>query len=812
MNYNDAISSAIDGHCLLFLGAGFSIGARNIEGKSILSSQDLAVELCKRVNVDITTDLKDASDDYIEIKNDIDCVVEELSVLLKASEIDSFHKSIASLDWKYVYTTNYDNVYELACLKINKNYKYATLSTDIHSISAKSHVVLHLNGMIEFLNKDNIMSEFKLTNASYTTSEFLTTGWYKKLIRDIKLADAIFFVGYSLYDIDIKRIFDEHPDIAKKTFFILGRTPSERLQRKIKPYGTLLHKTASDFATDIENAKKTHIKKKRTCLLTSFETIHESSYSIDNQIISNDDVFNLFFLGNINKNKLYFDITSNDNSKYYVKRKELTEICEIINRGNIKNILLQSEFGNGKTLIIEGIKVFCAKNKIKCYQLLEEHEDTGKELCEILKETDKQVLIIENFNRHRPSLEQISSIRPANLVIILTERTSVSETNIERLQKLLNNEPSVFQIDKLDDDAITDIVRIFEVNGFWHEFSGKSNTTKIRIIRNDYNRSISGLLLGALKSPDIKNRLLSIYSELNKNTLYRDIITVACILSVIDVRADLHDILNFLGKRIENRIVFDSNQAVKQLFNNNTYELSVKSSVFTRFILTDFSTSDYIISILLKIYKYCIDKKKTNPWYNSILHSIDLFSTIQSILPSESRLDSSKTYFDKIRELNNNSQNYHYWLQYAISRTVHDDFIQAELCFKSSYSLYNNIKKNHDDRHSMLDNHYSRFLMLRLVRSSINNDEFFDDFKESDTIIHHQIYDNTTQHYPYRVILLYLPFYRKFKSQMTGDQHDRILSRANFYLRKIEESSEAMKKNRYVNDSKVALQALLAEA
>lgn len=812
MNYDDAISSAIDGNCLLFLGAGFSLGAKNFYGEDILSSADLAIELCNRVGVEVTKDLKDAADDYIEIKNDLDCVVEEISTLLKASSVDNFHKDIASIDWRYVYTTNYDNVYELACLEINKNYKYATLATDIHSISVKDRVILHVNGMIEFLNKDNIMSEFKLTNVSYTTSEFLSSDWYKKLIRDINLADAIFFVGYSLYDIDIKRIFDEHPEIAKKTFFILGRTPCERLQRKIKPYGVLLNKTASDFAEDIEDAKKTHVKKETPCLLTSFSIIQESSYSIDNQIISNDDVFEMFFFGKIDKNKLYYDITSNDESKYYVVRTSFDEVCKIINNGNAKNILLQSEFGNGKTLIIEGIKVFCSKNKIKCYQLLEENENTGKELCEILKETSKQVLIIENFNRYRRSLEQISSIRPANLVIVLTERTSVSETNMERLHVLLNAEPSVFQVDKLDDGAIADIIRIFDVNGFWHEFSGKSDVIKTKIIRDDYNRSISGLLLGALKSHDIKNRLLSIYSELNKNSLYRDIITVACILNVIDMRADLHDILDFLGKRIENRIVFDSNQAVKQLFNNNTYELSVKSSVFTRFILTEFATSDYIVSVLLKMYKHRIDRKKSSEWHKNVARSIDLFSTIQSILPNEGRLESSKKFFDAIRELNNNYKNYHYWLQYAISRTVYDDFAPADMCFQSSYSLYDKIKKNINDKHAMLDNHYARFLMLRLTKSSLRDDAFFDDFKEADSIVQHQIFDDTTHHYPYRVILLYLSFYRKFEGQMSGDQHDYILARAKFYLQKIEILSDAMKNNRYVNDSRVALQGLLNEA
>ena len=78
---------------------------------------------------------------------------------------------------------------------------------------------MHLNGFIDRLDRNTIGSEFKLTESSYLTASLIDSEWIMVFRNDLKLARAVFFVGYSLYDLDIKRILNESPHL-RKTFFI----------------------------------------------------------------------------------------------------------------------------------------------------------------------------------------------------------------------------------------------------------------------------------------------------------------------------------------------------------------------------------------------------------------------------------------------------------------------------------------------------------------------------------------------------------------------------------------------------------------
>jgi hypothetical protein len=810
MDYQSAIESAINGRCLLFLGSGYSLGAQTIANKKILSTKSLAHELCQRVNVDVTDDLKDASDDYINELNDIDTVINDLIGFFKVNKVEKYHEIIASIPWRYVYTTNYDNVYETSCANVNKNCKCATLSSEIKTMPSNSNIVLHINGMIDYLNKSTLMNEFKLTNTSYTTSAFIDSYWFEKFIREMKNADAIFFIGYSMYDIDIQKVFNEHPQVKDKTFFILGSENTSRTIRKISMYGKLVeNKSASDFSSDIESIKSIYTPENIPFILTSFIETSYDSYSHMSYDITNDDIFNLFILGEYDKDKIYFDLVVNNTERYFVRRKELYAVINIIDRNNEKNILIQSEFGNGKTLLIEGIKVLCAQNSINCYELIDSSEEASKELEYILKQTCKQVIIIDNYLHHKKFLKQIVNERPNNTYLILTERTVFNTINQERLFNVLRANPYTITIDKLDDDAVMSLIQIFELNAFWKELSGKSRIQKRRKLMNSYNSSMAHILLGALSSNDIKNRLSSIYDELQSNTLYKKIVVLVCIFCIIDIKTDLHRILDVLSARLENRIVFDTNPAIRQLFNNNTYDVSIKSSIFAKFILKEFCNSNYMVSLLINLYKYCSEKKLLEEWCTRVLYCLELFSTIQFILPDKDKLSSSKIYFDGIRELNNNSKNFHYWLQYAISRTVYGDFEHADMYFKTSYSLYEKSKTDPSQKHNMLDNHFSRFLMLRANDASCDDPNFFDNFKRADSIVQSQILDNTTAYYPYRVALLYQKFYKRYMKDMNADQRDFFIKKATKIYEHICSLTTEMQQNRYVHEAMASLKQII---
>ena len=138
--------------------------------------------------------------------------------------------------------TNYDNLLEVAYAKSSRRLTPVTLSDDILKIPKNDTLCVHLNGYIDRLTRDTIGSEIKLTEPSYITSSVAESDWATLFRQDIRAARSVFFLGYSLHDLDIKRILFESADLREKCFFIIGQNPKSATIRRASQFGlSLIH-------------------------------------------------------------------------------------------------------------------------------------------------------------------------------------------------------------------------------------------------------------------------------------------------------------------------------------------------------------------------------------------------------------------------------------------------------------------------------------------------------------------------------------------------------------------------------------------
>jgi hypothetical protein len=109
----DAIANALDGDAVLFLGAGFSTGARNGRGESLKDGGELARYFASLTAMPPDSRLEDASEAFERDKGSHELIA-ELKTLYGTKSVAASHREIAKVPWIRVYTTNYDNVYEVA--------------------------------------------------------------------------------------------------------------------------------------------------------------------------------------------------------------------------------------------------------------------------------------------------------------------------------------------------------------------------------------------------------------------------------------------------------------------------------------------------------------------------------------------------------------------------------------------------------------------------------------------------------------------------------------------------------------------------
>lgn len=277
MNIEEAIQHAIDGNALLFLGSGFSIGAKSLEGDDFLTGRNLARRLYRECGLDPAPDddLSFASQKYRKKNANDNNLIALLERLYTASEISSAHKRMPEINWSFVYTTNYDNVLEHAYQQGRKKLVPVTPEKDGRDYVMKRNVCVHLNGYIDDLTPTTLNNSFKLTNASYLTESFLASNWAFMFRRAVETARAVFFVGYSMYDLDIRRIMYQNTISKEKTFFIEkpGLSEEECADLIQSELGTVISTGLDGFWSQHDKVKATYEPKQLSRILHAFDEI-----------------------------------------------------------------------------------------------------------------------------------------------------------------------------------------------------------------------------------------------------------------------------------------------------------------------------------------------------------------------------------------------------------------------------------------------------------------------------------------------------------------------------------------------------------
>ena len=218
----EAIRHALSGEALLFLGAGASRSARGRKGAPLPIGQELSNNLAADCALPPKYDLGDIAEFFIEQRSET-TLINALRRLLKVENISSDLEVIASIPWNRIWTTNYDDAIEKALDANRATYVSLTTASDVANARGNRLLVLHINGALRSL-RQSITPDFVLTSESYATNVFSDSVWSTVFRNDLQTARAIFFVGYSLYDLDVARIlfqFSEKLTLSIRMILIL---------------------------------------------------------------------------------------------------------------------------------------------------------------------------------------------------------------------------------------------------------------------------------------------------------------------------------------------------------------------------------------------------------------------------------------------------------------------------------------------------------------------------------------------------------------------------------------------------------------
>ena len=774
MNYQEALKHALNGDAVIFTGAGFSANTVSLDGYPPPQGIELAHILCAQACIKLVDDLKDAADVAIK-RLTADRIVPMLGELYRLKSITPHHESIAKIPWIRTYTTNYDDAFEIAHSQIGKTHTTVTPSSPTKQ-PKKANIILHINGFINTLDTQTLYSEFKLTNQSYQTIEFLESDWSEVLVSDLQQASACFFVGYSLYDIDIQRILRKINRIQEKCFFVFNEYPDDVLESRVKEFGEIITGGYARFAQDLEEANKSFVSSKVPFQFSCFTLETKEKYLVNKK--DRPDVFDLLIFGKLNKNKIFSSIANNFDNEYCIIRNYFYLIKKELKKG-VRNILIDSDLGNGKTILVEILKAYYTLNNIKCYTLNKELDSIAREFSEIYTNTEKQIVFIEGINRFKNSIHKNQFQRPQNTIFIFTDRTALAEINIRLIKNICEDDLFSLSINKIVDEDLKLLIQLFRTNGLLGKFAGFSDDRCFTEFKNEGLNNFLNIILYLYDNSDhIKSKIEDIIFNIQQKKGYSSLLAAIFIFSFLNTELTLNEILEIIGMTGNKSIIFQTDSSVKQLIDSDYNTISAKSSILAQYILTNKMLSEDIVSMLIKIYDYCAKNKFNNKMYDDIVAELNRFSTLQRILSKENTLEECISYFEAIKKINRNDNNPSFWLQYAIAHTVNDSYERASEYFKTAKSK---LGKDQLGVKLYVDNYFARFLLQRSIYD--HNYYNFDEFKQVKIIVDEQLTSQETLYYPYRIIMNYRPYYTKFKSNMTKEEKNFILIHCEHIIR-----------------------------
>lgn len=808
MELEEAINLIFDKNCVLFLGAGFSYNATNCLEEGIPLAGNLCKILDKETGEESDDDLSLAARSYSEIKGEYQ-LVEFLKNTFTAIDIKDFQEELGKYTWKRIYTTNYDNVYELAVQKNRKRATPVTLSNHLRDYKDKNGIVVHLNGSIFNLNSTSLTTEVKLTDASYLTTDFEQSEWVTLFKNDLADADAVFFIGFSgKSDLDINRILITNEELQNKTFFI--QSPNERPAtiKRLQLFGKVTTIGREAFANKLKQQFAIYIppsvKIERPFL--SFKKLKLPTVRPD---LHDDDISNLFLYGNVISNLVYYSQLYPNQYPYYIVRDKIEKtVAEILN--GRKHILIHSDAGNGKTLFHEGLCLRLLKEGYSVYIFHKYTSRLNEELERICKVQDKKVaIVLENYSSYFDIIGAYK-LYSTDQTLILTERSVRNDMKYPMLTNKLGDDFYTVDLNILTETEIDSLVEIFNHYGLWQELSTFTDYKKKDFFINKCGNSMRGILLALFRSPSIKDRLSGIIDSIKKETNYYEAIVVSLLNKVYNLELDIDMLSEALGGGYIGDHSFQKNQLVNEFVDFSNQEIKVKSTILAEVLLWDVLDVMNIKKVMVKMFRN-FDKKRNFTKYHRALQLLLSYTSLQRVLNKESDNFgiAMRGFFEEIRATGFCKDNPHYWLQYAICKLDENDYAKAKIYFENAFA-YAKSKENFDSY--QIKNHYARYLLENAANNSVDN--FMDVFKEAHSIVIDPVHLRDNKYYPFRVARNYYPFYVQYKSRMSNSEKTYLKNACLKVLQMIENFyrvNPKYKNRKDVRDAKRNLQLIIRD-
>ena len=651
---------------ILFLGAGFSKGALNIQGTELPLGIDLRNKFAKMLGVDPNSyDLRTLAEE-INSRQDLN-LYQILYQLYTVKKLLRDQFDILTLPWRRIYTTNYDDSVEFSILKRNKQ----LVTFDYHEDKPKKlpiGSVIHLHGSIRTIKQENVLKQLVLNEQSYIRQHFEQSPWYSEFTRDLRFCDACYFVGYGLSDYHISALLLKTPNLHNRTFFITEKHPDEIFLNRIAPYGINLPVEVSGFAHLCRTLPKPEsIDDPR--MLAAFRYIDPIKDKRTLAPPTAVEILNLMTYGTFNYQRF---LSTLPRAEYVAPRQELVD-KSIKELEDARCLLIHSYLGNGKTIFLHILAHTLSEQGYRCFISRTDPTIFNRDL-EILGRFKKLVIFFDSYNAAIEIIGHLSQNLP-NAKFIVSIRTGIQDVRLHEIRARLPEPLHRIGLNGIQPQDTDDFKFLLDRSGV----RVQDMEEQIDQCRN-FREIVVSLYDNMHIKEGIKTAIEPIFLEQNS----RNIFISSHLLSWVGQDIDAAFLRNVTGSDAYAELT-KFQDVSRDFFRFDDDEIYVRSATFSEYLIQNHMNSDDIVDCVYKMIVVAVRRKKVR-YYRSILSSLMRYSILARAL--KNKLDRSEVLADLFERLRHDidvNREPLFWLQYSILMTDSENYQAAEGFIRTAY-------------------------------------------------------------------------------------------------------------------------------
>jgi hypothetical protein len=713
------------GSSILFLGAGFSADATNVADKDIKDVAGLISYLLGEVGIRSADgyDLDSAAEEY-QLKKGDKATAAALHSNFRSKSVTSDQRLIVTQPWYRIYTTNYDDVIERICTEEHKPITTKEIDDPVEPPLQGTTQLIHIYGNITRASEAEFKSKFLLTERQRDNSPFFTSGWMRRFHDDVLAASSVVFLGFSLTDIDIRRLLGSLPqEIFSKIHFIARPSTKSPVINRMSRFGTAHPIGIDAFAAHLLT-KRPGMPVKRFIEIPP--ALREVAYrpQVDAHV-SSKDIDNLILSGDIAVDKLSEADLSGNSSSYTIQRSVQSYARAYHNSSSNRPILIHGDIGNGKTIFAHQVGYQFSQQGYRVFQVQREPENIGDVLAFLQSSTEKTLIIFDDLMHFKSLPSAILRMNHDNLVVLSTVRTIVLETSSERIRRSLNDAtPIEIDLNTPLRPETLGWIKYLDTNGLWGEQADLAEREKLGLIENKCGGQLRDLVLSLYETGSLHRRVEELLLNIQSlETRSRNLIGLSALLSYADLEQSsqflvLSDLVGYNGALEDLRSSLNEKE-LGSLIRLNTVDVVVRSPALSQFILSRTFSLGSLLSIveyaLKRLDKYYVDDEE----FLNLGRGLLKFSLYGRLVNAKHENALIEKFYDDCRTLSFASKDPLFWVQRSICN-MHDK--QFDVSYRFVETAYSLARKRPGFDPYQIENHHARLMLTESRERGVSAD------------------------------------------------------------------------------------------